>query len=114
MARNSGRNPAASAARQRPAAYNYRRARDLPRLLPLFEAELETPTLAQHLALIALIRRALWRERMRGTGGHWTYDLARHAALLAAYQAEREMVRQRHAGSPSRPSGALLTRPTAV
>ena len=76
----------------RPAWTSYQRGRDLPRLLPLMRSERETPTAEQHVRLIGLIRRALRRERCRGVAGHWTYDLARHAALLAAYRAERAAV----------------------
>jgi hypothetical protein len=38
--------------------------------------------------IIARLRRALREERRRGIAGHWTYDLARHAALHRALQAE--------------------------
>ena len=34
------------------------------------------------------LERALRAERARA--GHWTYDLARHIALLVAYRAEQE------------------------
>jgi hypothetical protein len=34
------------------------------------------------------MRRALRIERQRGRGGHWAYDLARHAQLLRAYRTE--------------------------
>ncbi len=67
---------------------DYDRARDLPKLLPLWEWELATPTAAEHASLIARLRRALRAERRRGLAGHWTYDLARHAQLLRAYRAE--------------------------
>ncbi len=66
----------------------YQRARDLPRLLPLWPHELETIDLAQHARLLARMRRALRIERQRGRGGHWAYDLARHAELLRAYRLE--------------------------
>lgn len=43
-------------------------------------------------SLVAQLRRALRRERARGLAGHWTYDLGRHRALLAAWrQASREL-----------------------
>jgi hypothetical protein len=67
---------------------DYERARDLPKLLPLWEWELETPGEAEHARLLARLRRALRAERQRGLGGHWTCDLARHAQLLRAYRAE--------------------------
>ncbi len=66
----------------------YERARDLPKLLPLWAWELKTPNRAEHARLVARLRRALRAERQRGLGGHWTYDLARHAQLLRAYRAE--------------------------
>ena len=79
----------------RTGAGEYTRVRDLPRVVPLMDDELETPTLTCHVRLLALIRKALRHERSRGIGGHWTYDLGRHAALLAAYRAERSDVMQR-------------------
>src|SRR5262245_37367739 len=66
----------------------YVRARDLPRLLPLWPHELITTTKAEHARLLARLRRALRAERQRGLAGHWTYDLARHAQLVRAYRAE--------------------------
>ena len=66
----------------------YVRARDLPRLLPLWPHELTATTNADRARLLARLRRALRAERQRGLAGHWTYDLARHAQLLRAYRAE--------------------------
>ncbi len=66
----------------------YVRARDLPKLVPLWPREITTTSLADHARLLAKLRRALRAERQRGLGGHWTYDLARHAQLLRAYRAE--------------------------
>lgn len=43
---------------------------------------------AGRLRLLARLRTALRRERQRGRAGHWCYDLARHAQLLAAYRTE--------------------------
>jgi hypothetical protein len=74
--------------RERAAGAGYDRARDLPRLLPLWPRELETRSESDHARLLAMMRRALRRERQRGLAGHWTYDLARHAHLLRAYRAE--------------------------
>jgi hypothetical protein len=67
---------------------DYQRTRDLPKLLPLWEWELVTPTAADHARLLARLRRALRTERQRGLSGNWTYDLSRHAQLLRAYRAE--------------------------
>ena len=66
----------------------YVRARDLPRLLPLWPREIASTNAADHALLLARLRKALRAERQRGQGGHWTYDLARHAQLLRAYRAE--------------------------
>jgi len=66
----------------------YVRARDLPKLVALWPSEIAAMSLADHARLLAKLRRALRAERQRGLGGHWTYDLARHAQLLRAYRAE--------------------------
>jgi hypothetical protein len=66
----------------------YMRSRDLPRLVPVWPHELATQTPADHLRLLAKLRRALRAERQRGLAGHWAYDLARHAHLLRAYRCE--------------------------
>lgn len=76
-----------TAGRCAPAA-PYVRSRDLPRLLPLWPNEIATQDHSDHLSLLAKLRRALRSERLRGLGGHWAYDLARHAHLLRAYRAE--------------------------
>jgi hypothetical protein len=67
---------------------DYVRARDLPKLVALWPRELQAASLAERARLLAKLRRALRAERQRGRGGHWTYDLARHAQLLRAYRAE--------------------------
>lgn len=69
-------------------ARSYDRARDLPRLVPLWPDEASISTRAEHLALLVRLRRALREERKRGLTGHWSYDLARHSQLLAAYRCE--------------------------
>jgi len=66
----------------------YRRERDLPSLLPLWPHELQTQSGDDHLRLLARLRSALRVERRRGLGGHWAYDIARHAQLLRAYRCE--------------------------
>jgi hypothetical protein len=84
----------------------YERARDLPRLLPLWPHEMQTPSASDHARLLARMRCALRRERQRGLAGHWTYDLARHAQLLRAYRAEVAAYRHResrHAGNDAPP-----------
>ena len=93
-------------AKQRSAASLYSRERDLVRLVPFWPHELRTQTPAEHLALIAKIRRALRRERQRGTRADWTYDLARHTQLLGAYRAEiREFLKR--GTSPATSRGAF-------
>jgi len=67
---------------------SYVRARDLPKLVPLWPSEINARGLGEHARLLAKLRRALRAERQRGISGHWTYDLARHAQLLRAYRAE--------------------------
>jgi hypothetical protein len=66
----------------------YVRRRDLPKLVPLWPREIDVLSPADHARLLAKLRRALRAERQRGLGGHWAYDLARHAQLLRAYRAE--------------------------
>lgn len=56
----------------------------LGRLLPLWPHELADRTLAGQQRICRLLAAALRRERQRGVGGHWTYDLGRHAALTRA------------------------------
>jgi hypothetical protein len=64
------------------------RQRDLVRLLPLWPHEVADETPEGRRRIVALLRRALRAERQRGLAGHWTYDLSRHAQLLAAYRSE--------------------------
>jgi hypothetical protein len=78
-----------------PGLVRYDRARDLPRLVSVWPSEIERSDLAGHRALVARIERALRAERRRGLSGHWTYDLARHAQLLAALRHERRMLADR-------------------
>lgn len=66
----------------------YRRASDLPRLIPTWPSEIADFSEAGSQRLIARIRRALRAERRRGKAGHWSYDLGRHLALLQAYKSE--------------------------
>lgn len=71
----------------------------LAKLLPLWPGELADTSLEGRRKRIALIRRALRAERRRGLAGHWTYDLARHAGLLACYHAEVAALDRLKAGS---------------
>ncbi|AHB50264.1 hypothetical protein W911_12615 [Hyphomicrobium nitrativorans NL23] len=65
------------------------RADELARLVPLWPSEIADTSRAGRTRIVAKLYRALKAERQRGVGGHWTYDLARHAALLAAWRRER-------------------------
>lgn len=63
--------------------------------------ESETPEAAR--VVLRELERALRGERARA--GHWTYDLGRHVALLAAYRAEQRRAARivaagRGAGAP--------------
>jgi Family of unknown function (DUF6477) len=73
----------------RPAVAPYSRAADLARLLPLWPEELADATVEGRTRLVRMLERALRAERQRGAGGHWTYDLSRHAQLMWALRAER-------------------------
>jgi hypothetical protein len=66
----------------------YDRATELPKLIGLWPSEIADTTRAGRLRLLGKLRRALRGERQRGLAGHWSYDLARHRQLLAAYRAE--------------------------
>ncbi len=78
-------------ARARPAATplgTYDRGTELPAILPLWRDELADDTPRGRRLILAKLRRALRAERRRGSAGHWTYDLARHAELLRVYRLE--------------------------
>ena len=66
----------------------YERKRDLPGLIALWPWEIDTGSVEAQKRLVTMLRRALRRERKRGLGGDWTYDVVRHARLLAAYKFE--------------------------
>ncbi len=67
---------------------NVRRA-ELQRLLPLWPHELADLSLNGRRRILQFLARALREERRRCTAGHWTYDLARHAALARHMKWER-------------------------
>lgn len=66
----------------------YCRDADLPKLVGLWPNEIADRSYVGRLRVLAKLRRALRSERQRGLGGHWSYDLARHHQLLAAYRVE--------------------------
>jgi hypothetical protein len=70
------------------------RETELMRLLPLWPHEVADQSPSGRRRNLALLRRALRAERKRGLAGHWTYDLSRHAQLLALYRAECKNGRQ--------------------
>jgi hypothetical protein len=72
----------------RDGAAAYVRSRDLPSLIALWPHELADETPAGALRVLAKLRHALRAERVRARGGHWSYDLNRHLALLSAYRGE--------------------------
>ena len=72
----------------------YVRERHLPRVLPVGPDEIADDSIAGHRRIAARLARALRAERMRGRGGHWTYDLNRHIALRQAYLAERRWLEE--------------------
>lgn len=87
----------------------YNRAKDLPRLLPMWPKEVQDSSLDGRERVIATLKRALKAERQRGLAGHWTYDLARHAQLLSAYRAEcAECTMLREADRSGRPRHAMV------
>jgi hypothetical protein len=98
---------------------DYDRRRDLPPLLPLWPDDLADLSLQGTARLVAKLRRALREERRRGIGGHWAYDLARHARLRDAYQAEtlhlRDLLRAApEAGTEATARGARSEIPPQV
>jgi hypothetical protein len=68
---------------------HHRRA-ELQRLLPLWPSEIADLSLRGRRRVVQFLARALREERRRARGGHWAYDLARHAALARAWRSERE------------------------
>ncbi len=66
-----------------------RRLRSLPWLIAVAPSELADRSFYGRAALIAKLARVLAAERSRGLAGHWTYELARHRALIAVYRGEK-------------------------
>ena len=85
-------------------SHDLERASDLARLVPLWPAEIADTSVAGRARLVATLERALKAERRRGRAGHWTYDLARHAALLRAWR--RELASLDHARAMQKQMGA--------
>jgi hypothetical protein len=66
---------------------------ELSRLVPLWPAELADLSIAGRRRICALLGSSLRRERQRGIGGHWTYDVSRHAALARMLRSETACLR---------------------
>lgn len=72
-----------------PAGAAYVRERDLPRLAALWPQEAADTSPEGLTRTVARLLAALRRERRLGLAGHWSYDLARHRALLLAAHDEQ-------------------------
>jgi hypothetical protein len=83
----------------------------LSRLLPLWPHQIADSSAAGQARLVGTLERALKDERRRGRAGHWSYDLARHAALLRAWRGERALLDA--AGNPKQ-KGAGRRRPAPL
>ena len=92
----------------RPPVARYSRATDLAKLLPLWPEELADGSIAGRTRLLRMLERALRAERQRGVGGHWAYDLSRHANLMWALRAERAALKLLN--SPLKPTDAAAPR----
>ena len=66
-----------------------RHLRSLPWLMAAAPSELADRSFYGRAALIAKLAHFLEAERRRGLARHWTYELARHRALLAVYRHEK-------------------------
>src|SRR5690606_34675014 len=67
---------------------DWKRRREIGRLVPLWPHELRIDSIEAHRNLIVLLEKALAGEKQRGSALHWSYDLPRHAAILNLYRAE--------------------------
>ena len=67
----------------------YARARDLPKLFALSPHELADDSIAGTDRIAAKLASLARAQHALGLRGHWSYDLNRHLALLAALKAER-------------------------
>jgi len=81
----------------RAGAADYRRATQLPRLIPVAPADLADDSDAGTRCILAMLARALRSERRRGRAGHWSYDLNRHIGLHQAIRAETARLKRRSA-----------------
>ncbi len=80
------------------------RRAELQRLLPMWPHELADLSLNGRRRILQFLARALREERRRCRAGHWTYDLARHAALARHMTWERgELEKLQRARSLAQP-----------
>ena len=84
--------PASPDLRAKDQATRYQRLRDLPRILKLWPDEVRQLSEVDQCWLVDRLAQVLRAERRRGLTRHWCYDLSRHAALLRAYRAEKEVL----------------------
>lgn len=88
MPNSTAKHPFLHPKAKRDTAETYDRRSELPRILPVWPHEIADDSPDGRQRLIAKLERALRAERRRGVAGHWTYDLARHSALLCVYRLE--------------------------
>jgi hypothetical protein len=72
----------------------YVRERDLPKLLAVWPKELHDHSIPGTERLIARVRTVLAATHAANLRGHWSHDVNRHIALLAALTAEQEQLAQ--------------------
>jgi hypothetical protein len=65
------------------------REREIARLVGLWPSEIADVSVEGRARLVKKLEQVLKAERRRGRAGHWTYDLARHAALVRILRHER-------------------------
>jgi hypothetical protein len=65
------------------------RDREIARLVGLWPSEIADVSAEGRARLVKKLEQVLKAERRRGQAGHWTYDLARHAALARVLRQER-------------------------
>ncbi|MEM7620285.1 MAG: hypothetical protein AAF228_07465 [Pseudomonadota bacterium] len=75
------------------AAAPYVREISLPRLIAIWPSDLKAMSKSKLEKIVNILKKALRAERQKGLVGHWSYNINRHLALLQAYQAEREALK---------------------
>jgi len=72
----------------------YKRERDLPKCLDVWEHEISDYSLEGTKNIIDRLSRKDRKLQILGCDGHWTYDFNGHAAVKAALKAERRFLRE--------------------